>query len=91
MTQSLADLLLTVDTCTCRAYPALHRADLHDENGQIVDMEQSPSLNWAQLQHARCLRCGWRSAQSWFAEDFVRRSAQSHIADHRGRWTGECR
>lgn len=87
---SLADLLLNIKTCSCRTFPALHRADMHNEHGQVVDIEMTPSLNWPVLQHAHCTRCGWRSHQSWFAEDFVKPSAQAHIAYHRDRWTDTC-
>lgn len=92
-TPDLTDMLTAINTagtCTCRAFPAMHRADLHDENGQVADIEQVPSANWAQLLHAKCTRCGWRSAQSWFAEDFTRPMAQTYISCHRDRWTGQC-
>lgn len=74
---AFADLILSVKTCSCRAYPAVHRADLHDPHGQITDIQMVPDPNWDALQHATCLRCGWRSVQSWFAEDFRRSPAQT--------------
>ena len=75
--------------CTCRKFPAAHRADLHDEDGLVRDIEPVPSVGWPAMKHAKCTRCGWTSASSWL--EFDRWVAQSAIADqHRDRWTDEC-
>lgn len=77
-------------TCACRAYPAAHRADLHDEHGQVRDIVQETAANWAALVHARCARCGWTSRQTWLREEFTTGPVQSYIASHRDQLTGAC-
>lgn len=84
------DLISSISLCTCRAYPTAHGTGLCDRYGHILDIEMTPSQNWAALQHATCTRCGWRSRQNWLAEDFGKPMVQNYIAGHRNRWTGEC-
>lgn len=91
MSTEAAAILAAGPTCTCHAFPAVHRADLHDDNGRVRDIEMVDSTGWERLKRAHCTRCGWMSDTSWFAEDFVGRSAQTLIADvHRDRWTDAC-
>lgn len=79
------------DTCTCRAFPTgVHRADLHDENGQVRDIVPVASEGWDALVQARCTRCGWQSRQTWLREEFTRVVAQTYIAHHRDHETGAC-
>lgn len=89
-TKELTDLLRATATCTCRTYPAVHAVTLHDQHGQVADVDMTPSSAWDALHHATCQRCGWRSEQSWFREDFRKPSTQTNISRHRDRWTGEC-
>jgi hypothetical protein len=75
--------------CSCIRFPAAHRADMHDENWQVRDIEPIPSEGWSQMKHAKCTRCGWISKDSWLR--FDNWVIQTRIAEmHRHRWTDEC-
>lgn len=75
--------------CSCIRFPAAHRADMHDENWQVRDVEAIPSEGWSQMKHAKCMRCGWVSKDSWL--QFDNWVVQTRIAEmHRHRWTDEC-